>query len=242
MATQPRQTAGCPTAGCPTAGNLTAWKWTAFLLGTVWVAIGCTPATLTYMMMPFSDDRIPPKCKLAEKKEVTVCVVTKFSSQEIRPDAVPAGVELADLFTQQLRKRASENKDRIKIVPAAKVRDYLKQPDGAARAPVEVGKHFKADYVIALDVAKLSLFERSSFQQLFRGNTEINVQVLDLRKAADEMTIYDEWYRREYPGRGPVDAGEMSAPMFRSRFLNAVSADLARMFLAYPTDERYEME
>ncbi len=221
--------------------HVKSWRWAAFLLGSLWVSIGCTPATLTYMLMPFSDDRIQPRCKLAEKKEVTVCVVANVDVQDIRPDAVPAAVELADLYTQQLRRRANENKDRIKIVPAAKVRDYANHGD-APLSPVEIGKHFKADYVIALQVSKLTLYERSSFQQLFRGNTEIDVKVLDLRKPAEDMTIFNEPYRREYPGRGPVDAGEMSAPMFRSRFLNAVSADRARMFLAYPTDERYEME
>jgi hypothetical protein len=217
-------------------------KWTILLLGTLWVSIGCGPATLSYFVLPFADDRIPPKCKLASKKEVTVCILTNFASLETRPDAVPAEAELAELFAQQLRKRAQEHKEKIKVVPPAKVRAIQHRADLASRSLQEIGKELQADYVIALEIGALSLYEKSSFQQLYRGNMEINVQVVDATKPAGEGTIFTEPYRREYPGRGAMDAGDMSIAQFRARFLNAVAADLARLFIAYPSDERHVMD
>lgn len=222
--------------------RLSGWKWTAFILGALWVSIGCGPANITYLLLPFSDDRIPPKCKLASSKEVTVCIVTNFATLEARPDAVPAEGELAELLAQQLRTRATENKEKIKVVPTSKVRSYQNQADAGTRPLHDIGKHFKADYVVALEISNLSLYEYKSAQQLYRGNTEINVQVVDVNKPAGEGTIFTEPYRREYPTGGAKDASEMSVATFRARFLNTVAADLARLFVAYPSDQRHVMD
>ena len=218
--------------------NLRACNWTALLLGTLWVSIGCGPASLIYFLSPFSDDRIPPKCKLAAKKEVTVCIVTSFATLEIRPEAAPAEAELAEQFAQQLRKRCEENREKVKVVAPAKVRDYKRQADFASRSLHDIGAHFKADYVIALEINNLALYEKGSNQQLLRGNTEISIQVVDVTKPAGEGTIFTEPYRREFPTNGPRDANDMSSAQFRFAFLNAVASDLARIFTAYPKEQR----
>lgn len=225
-----------------TSSNLRGWKWTAFLLGTLWVSVGCGPANLAMLLVPFSDDRVPPKCKLAAKKEITVCLVTHFASLETRSDVIPAEAELAELFAQQLRKRAEVNKERIKIVPPAKVRSFQNRADFAARSLYDVGKHFEADYVVSLEIANLSLYEKASHQMLYRGNTEIAVNVIDMKKPAGEGTIFTEHYRREYPSGGPRDASEGSVARFRAIFLNTVAGDLARLFTAYPSDELRAMD
>ena len=222
--------------------NLRAWRWTALLLGTLWVSIGCTPATLSYLFMPFSDDRIPPEHKLATNKEITVCIVTNFASLETRPEAVRADEELAELFAQQLRKRCAENKEKVKVVPPAKVRDYKRQADFATRSMHDVGKHFNADYVVALEIDNLSIYERGSSHSLFRGNTELNIQVMDVSKPIGEGTIFTKPYHREFPANGPRDANDMSPPLFRTTFLSAVDSDLVRVFTAYPKEERLVMD
>ena len=225
-----------------TSSNLRGWKWCALLLGTLWVSIGCGPANFAMLLMPFSDDRIDPKCKLATKKEVTVCLVTNFATLETRSDVIPAEAELAELFAQQLRKRAEVNRERIKIVPPAKVRSYKNKADFAARSLHDVGKHFEADYVVSLEITNLSLYEKGSQQTLYRGNTEIHVNVVDMKKPAGEGTIFTEHYRREYPVNAARDASEGSVGRFRAQFLNTVAADLARLFTAYPSDERRSMD
>ena len=222
--------------------NLRAWKWTALLLGTLWVSIGCTPATLTYFFMPFSDDRIPPEQPLAGKKEVTVCIVTSFAMLETRPEALRADDELAELFALQLRKRCQDNKEKVKIVPTAKVRDYKRQADFATRSPHDIGKHFSADYVITLEINNLAIYEKGSSHSLYRGNTELNIQVVDVNKPVGEGTIFNKPYRREFPSNGPRDSNEMAPTQFRAMFLSAVSTDLCRMFTPYPKEERLVMD
>ncbi|MCI0685223.1 MAG: hypothetical protein L0Y71_24250 [Gemmataceae bacterium] len=224
------------------SSNLRGWKWTAFLLGTLWVSIGCNPGSLSMLLVPFSDDRIPPKCPLATKKEVTVCVVPNFATLETRPEVIPAEAELAELFAQQLRKRAEVNRERIRVVPPAKVRSYQNRADFASRSLYDVGKHFEADYVISLEITNLALYEKASHNTLYRGNTEIAVNVVDMKQPAGEGTIFTEHYRREYPSSGPRDASDGSVARFRAIFLNTVATDLARLFTAYPSDERRAMD
>ncbi len=152
-----------------THSRLTGWKWTAFLLGSLWVAIGCNPATLTGILMPFSDDRVPPVCPLAKKKEVTVCVVTNFAGLETRLETAPAANELAELFALQLRKRAEENREKIKVLAPSKTRNYAGAADFTGRTLQDIGKQCKADYVVSLEIASMDVYERKSSQMLYRG-------------------------------------------------------------------------
>jgi len=221
-----------------THSRLTGWKWTAFLLGTLWVAIGCNPATLTGILMPFSDDRVPPVCPLAKKKEVTVCVVTNFAGLETRLETAPAANELAELFALQLRKRAEENREKIKVLAPSKTRNCAGAADFTGRTLQDIGKQCKADYVVSLEIASMDVYERKSSQMLYRGNTDINILVVDVSKPAGEGTIFNEPYRREFPRSGPRDAADMAAPQFRQLFLGAGAADLARIFTAYPSEQR----
>ena len=222
-----------------TESHLRSWKWTALLLGTLWVSIGCTPATISYFFLPST---VPPVCKLAKKKEVTVCIVTNFASLETRSEAIHADRELAETFADQLRNRAKENREKIKVVSPDKVRAYQIEGELAGRSLHDIGTHFKADYVIALDVNQLSLYEHGSSQQLYRGVTDLNIQVIDVSQAVGEATIFKDAYRREFPTSGPRAASDMSIGQFRGMFLNAVATDLARKFTAYPIESRHVMD
>jgi hypothetical protein len=218
------------------------WRWAAFLLGTLWVSIGCTPATLSMFFMPFVDDKIPPRCKLGDGDEVTVCIVTNFAGLETRPEAVPADSELAEAVAQQLRMRAKANRDRIKVVPPSRTRSYH-QASVEGRSLQDVGKHFEADYVIALEIQSMSLYQKNSYNELYRGNIEMLVRAIDVKEPAGEGTIFSDIYRCEYPGTGgPVAVSEMSMLQFRTRFMSKVAADVARYFVAYPREERISLE
>jgi hypothetical protein len=219
--------------------------WAILFLGTAVLALGCTPATLNFLLMPFVDDKLPPKgCKLTtEKKEVTVAVVTQFANLETRPEMLPIEIELTDRFANELRKRAAENKDKITFVPTSKVRSLLNQTSGNTLSTQEIGKKLKADIVITLEINSISLYEKGSFNQLFRGKTEIAVTAVDVTKPHGEGTLFQDIYNREYPGaRGPIDAGNSSVLEFRNHFLNRVAKDLGRYFMAYSPDENRDMD
>src|SRR2546425_10588830 len=151
------------------------WYWAALLLGTVALAIGCNPGTLSYFLMPWVDDKVPPRVKLAGDKEVTVVVTSSFAYLDTRAEHQMFDQELSERLTAAMSKRFAANKEKVKIVPTAKVRSYVnsRSIDGNLVDKHDLGKHFKADYVIALEISPgLSLYEYKS-PQLYRGSGEI---------------------------------------------------------------------
>jgi hypothetical protein len=229
--------------------QLVKWAFRAILLCLPMVSLallsGCNPAALAMMLMPFTDDREQPKCKLAAAhEEKTVAVVTWFGNRDVQlyPELVPADNELSEKMGALLRDRHKANNERVKIVPNAQVRVYQNKVASDTWSPAELGKKVKADYVIALEINALSLHQKGSGNTLFRGTTEIAVRVYDLSKAAGEQVMFDEIYQRAYPKESPMDAAG-SVTQFRALFLNHVARDLSRWFAAYSHDERmYSME
>ncbi len=226
-------------------------RWTLRVAGlvgplvAVWVLAGCNPASIATLLVPFVDDKEPPKCKLsAANKETSVAIVTWFGNRELGlwPDLMPADNELSEKLAVHLRERYAANKEKVKIVPHAQVRGFQSKVVSDTWSPAEVGKRVKADYVIALEINALSLYEKSTYQQLLRGNTEIAVKVYDVAKPAGEQVIFDDFYRRTFPKEHPIDA-DGSAQQFRALFINRIARELSKLFAAYERDERmYNME
>lgn len=215
--------------------------WLAASLLTVFAA-GCNPGAITMLLLPFMDDKVPPKCKLSKKKEeTTVVIYTSFPAGERSLDMEPVSRELADALSVTLKKRLVANKEKVTIVSPAKVQSYKNGRLGKPIDDTEIGEHFKADYVVNLEIANLTLYEHRS-KHLFRGNTEITVTVTDMNAGEGENRIFSEIYRTAYPSAGPIDAGGSSPTVFRAAFLNKVSRDISRWFAAFPKDERMDMD
>jgi hypothetical protein len=208
---------------------------------------GCNPASLAMLLVPFMDDKEPAKCKISTpNKETTVAIVTWFGNAELKmwPELVPADSELSERLAAILRDRYALNKEKVKIVPNAQVRNYQNKMVGDTWSPAEIGKQVKADKVIALEINSLSLYEKSTqrSQQLFRGNTEIAVKVYDLDKPAGEQVVFEDFYKRVFPRENPIDGGG-SSMQFRATFITRAARELSKLFAAYASDERmHDME
>lgn len=223
------------------AGTLKRYRL-AFLLGLTWLSLGCSPAGLNFLLAPWVDDKMPPKCKLAQdKKEVTVAILCTFGTLETRPELLPTDGLLAERLAFELRKRSLANKEKIKIVPIARAKALVNENGDISLH--EIGNKLKADYVIGLEINSLSMYEKGSSRTLFRGNAEIAVTVVDISRPHGEATVLSEIYRREYPGaRGPIDAAGSSEIDFRNLFVSKMARELSRWFTAYPSDERWDMD
>jgi hypothetical protein len=213
----------------------------------IWVLTGCNPASLAYLLMPFVDSKEQPKCKIAEpKKETTVAIVTWFGSREMHmyPETMPADGELNERLATNLRARYAGNKEKVKIVPYAQVRNYQKKQFGETWSPADVGKLVKADMVIALEINGLSLYEKGSLrsQQLYRGSLDVAVKVYDLSKPAEDQVVFTEFYKHEYPKGSPIIA-DAGVEQFRGQFIEHAARDLSCWFAAFSNDERmYKMD
>lgn len=201
----------------------------------------CNPSSLAYLITPFVDDKEQPKCKIAEKnKEVTLAIVTWFGSREMHmyPETMPADSELSERLATNLRQRYAANKDKVKIVPYAQVRNYQNKQFSDTWSPADVGKLVKADKVIALEINALSLYEKGSLrsQALFRGNLDVAVKVYDLSKPAEDQVVFSEFYKHEFP-KGIPTSPDIGAAQFRAQFIEHAAKDLGRWFASYSHDE-----
>jgi len=234
---------------CTEAKRLTAsekrWRWAAGILGVMAlsVGIGCDLGAMTYFLNPFADDKIPAEVKLTPEKgkEASVVILASFAGLETRPEFQTVDQELCVRVATEIKKRAAANKEKIKIIPYYEVKNYLnKQLDAHLVSKRDIGKHFGADYVINLEINNMSLFEKGSYRQLFRGNTEIAITVFKMSQPEGDTPLYDGVYTREFPKHGPDDTGTVL--QFRNKFLNCLAVELSRRFEAYPDDERFDID
>ena len=219
-------------------GRKTYWLLAALVTVSAALGAGCVFTDLVaYMLVPFVDDKVPPKCKEITScdKEVTVVVATSFDHLEQRPDYQWADRELSERLVATLKGRFDTNHNKVKLVPAAKVHSYLSQSARGLDMHA-LGKHFHADFVIALEIHRMEFFEVRS-RDLFRGTASMTVTALDVRKPRGEATILEEEYRSEYPKDNPIPAEGRGPGQFRTLFINQLAVDLSRWFAATPAEE-----
>ena len=171
--------------------------------------------------------------------------MTNFARPETNPDLQAADVDLAEQVSDEMRRRCTENKHKLKIVPHAQVRaQQLKQQlGGGAISPVELGKSLKADFVLDLTINSLSLYEKNYHPQMYRGRADVAVHLYKVEVKDGEHKVWGEELRRVHPrDSGPIDAGTFSASSYRTLFIRKVACDISRMFIAFDEKEKKVME
>ncbi|MSQ96556.1 MAG: hypothetical protein EXR98_18680 [Gemmataceae bacterium] len=219
------------------------WRWVLVLVaGMAWLSVGCNPQMLSMIIMPFTDTNVDPEYKLfAKDKEITLVILTNFARPEHRPDLQGADAELAIQIAQAFRNRCTTNKHKIKIVSDAQVRSrQLNQRAGGQLGAVEIGAHFKADYVLDVTINSLGLYEKDLYPPMYRGRTDLAVSMYKVKAADDDgHKVFGKEMQRGFPsGPGPIDATSMTASWFRTTFLTKVANDVAKTFIGYPPEER----
>src|SRR6266511_2762672 len=160
----------------------TFWRRFLLILGLVVMSGGCNPFT-ALMMLTGDEKKIPAEYqKLADKdkkKEVKVVILTDMPV-DTRAEFMHADKEITHLFALQLQKVTRVNPNRVEEFKN-------KDPDWTINHKdlEEIGKHFKADYVIHLEVQALSMYQQGS-AGFYRGQADLTVQLINV-KSPDEL-------------------------------------------------------
>jgi hypothetical protein len=226
---------------------MAAWKQRGYLAGLFLAAaacIGCNVMALPFFLLPGTDPKHEPRCKLVpydEHKDARA-VILSSCGLETRPEFLRLDRELSRLLYRQMEDGFKQNKDRATVAAISQVEKYKDDhPNWHSLSPEEVGKHFSADYVIELEINSVSLYEQGSANTLFRGHAEISIDVVDVHKPA-EGPIYREEYSIDYPrARGPIPASEASVSQFRQRFLAQIARELSWRFTAHLVEDDFKM-
>jgi hypothetical protein len=217
----------------------------AGLVGMAGLVTGCNPFLFPAFLFgpePREEARLKKLASSDKKKEVKVVILPFLSGLGTPQEFIGADYLLSDLLARQLKKLVEFNEEKVKIVSPQKVEEF-KNTHASWRKEVdlqEIGRHFKADYVIYLEIGSLSLYEKGSANQLYRGRANVKVQVVDVNDAEDAPIPREYSYVYPSDARGGVAVDIDTSPsVFREQFLNHVAKQIAWLFSAHPTSHTY---
>lgn len=154
-------------------------------------------------------------------KENTVAVVC-FAPREMLLEFPNIDDEIA----AQVAYRLGENK--ITIVKPDYVRAWIDAHPKWELAE-EIGREFKANYVVEIELSTFSLYEGTS-TTLFRGRTEADIHVTEVDEGGHGDRIFSKELDFHFPVRVPRSSTEGELIPFKREYISRLSDKIGWMF------------
>ena len=121
-----------------------------------------------------------------DKKEVRVLLLTYATNKDTQPEFIQADRELAAILAQKLRQMYEVNGDNVTIINPHKVEEFKIMHPNWQQEPnlAEIGRQFKADYVVYVEIGSLTMYEKLS-RTLYHGHASLSVQLVNVHKPDD---------------------------------------------------------
>lgn len=103
-------------------------------------------------------------------------------------------------------------------------------------SPVEIGAELDVNYVVYVDIADFSLYERDS-TSLFRGRCEAICSVYEMQTDGDGRRIFTKEINSTYPTQVPRSASDISYESFRNEYFFRLANEIGRLFYPYGTGD-----
>jgi hypothetical protein len=205
--------------------------------------------SFVYFMMP--EQKTVPDIKhlaLTSKgkdkgKEMRAMILVRPMLVETRLEFVGADVKLATLLHKQIKDMVEYNEERLTLIAPEKVEAFKSSRSNWAELnPLDIGNHFQVDYVIVIEANHLSLYERNSYQRIYRGKADLSVKLWDVKHPDESPAKRDFSY--SYPGEAKIEEVDSDTPpqVFRDRFLTYVAKRLAWLFEPHPERDSHDLE
>lgn len=220
------------------------------VLGLLAMAGGCNPFLLPFYLSA-TTPKVPAEYyKLAsddKKKEVKVVILT-YAGLETRPEFLQADREIARLMALHLQKQSKENEEKLTVINPLKVEEYKASHPDWNESHLDlpaIGKHFKADYVIYIEVGALSMYQPGSSGTFYRGQANMTLSLVKVDNP-DDFTLTPKEFVYSYPpeGQGGNRAVDSDTPpqMFKMEFLTSLGRRLAWQFAERTSQDGYMKE
>lgn len=101
---------------------------------------------------------------------------------------------------------------------------------------LEIGKQFKADYVILIKFDSFATRQENSVG-LYRGTARANIMVWSITGKGNNskaQRIYNKVHESKYPVHQPIESDSEHSELFQSKFMDLLSKELARHFYDHP--------
>jgi hypothetical protein len=199
--------------------------------------VGCNPLA-TIAFLTHKDVKVPAphplEFKEGPKKDKDEIVVAVFVSQGSGQSFEFAGTEshLASEIAKKWPEMAKENKQKLTILPTAKVNEFkYKNPNWKRMHATAWGKNLGADFVLDIHLDKVGIYQPGSLNQLYEGRAEVNVDVYDVEAGGEPKANYIHVF--EYPKTGVKDATSIPVSKFRKEFIENLAVELCRYHIDY---------
>jgi hypothetical protein len=159
--------------------------------------------------------------KSLDKKGTKVLVMC-YAPKEVKWDFDSVDKELGVHVTHRL------NQNHIKVMDPDAVNGWLDNHADWDK-PEEIGRDFEVDYVVVIEIRKFGLYEQGS-NNLFRGNSEIDLSVFEMEKDGEGNEIYSKAIVSKFPIHQPVLTSETSYYDFKQLYLSRLSDEIGRHF------------
>lgn len=179
---------------------------------------GC--AIINHLIYVTQGAKIPAEYDGLKGKRVAVVCVSP--NDDMGPGSM--SVELSRNVEALLRQRVKD----IKLVRHDEVANWIDRNNWHYDY-LQIGKGVKADMVVAVDLARYSLYEGST---LFQGRADVQVSVFDMSKGGAKVyqTTLDDF---NFPNRGAQPVTDISEAKFKRAFVNVLAQNIARSFYEY---------
>jgi hypothetical protein len=199
---------------------------------------GCSPlATLSFLTdpEPVKKAEYPLEFKDGPKKgkEVVVAVFVT-SAPGIGPVFAGSEQKLASEIAKKLPDMSKENKPKLVVLDPALVNKFkMNNPTWKkGMHPSEWGKKLGVDYILDIQLEKMSLYQQGSLNAIYEGQADVNVDVYDVDAGPTEPK-YNYVHVFKYPSTGVLDASTIPVNRFRQDYLEHLATELARKHVAH---------
>lgn len=200
---------------------------------------GCSLFVMAGKML-FGDPKIACSFKKATKtdleKEGHRVLIVCSSPDSIKGEFPSVDIDLLDGVTRRLKVRG------IKVVDPDNVASWLDDHGGSWDDLGEMAEHFKADFVVHMDISKFTCMEDNS-PSLLRGQAEGRVhtyKITDGASGKQSSEVMDQEFTSTHPTGYPVSIEKKSAKVFHQEYIDRVCTQLAQLFYDHPMSEEID--
>ena len=205
-------------------------SWSRFLLIAILPMVASCNLLTPLAVMGVHRKRIPPEFDKLAGTRVAVQVWTDPSTLFDYPYA---RLELATYLGDKLHAEMGQRNQAVEVVDPRDVEDFLQKNPDARINPSAVGKRFKANYVIYVEVASFQIRDPSE-PQFLRGRINASVSVHDVSADARDARRYELTpVEAVYPEEQPVLINATNSPLVREATYRKFAEMVARKFYEY---------
>lgn len=193
---------------------------------------GCNMLTPLIFVGEHKKKILPEFDKLAQSRVVLLV----WTDQATLFDYPNARIELATYIGDKLYSEMSQRNLGTELVDPRDVEDFLERNTAAQVDPEMVGRHFRADDVVWVEVYKFQVRDPAQ-PQFLRGEIQASVAVYDLRGDAGEPTRYELTpIECVYPEGPPVLLSATNSPLIRESMYRKFAEQVSRKFYEHTVD------